>query len=540
MQTPYKNFLLGFGLSLAMLSTSAQQVISISNFGSAKSKQGSKGQGQHKAILASLTCLTPYVTDTTMDLTFRLSLTNTDEEYGDSLQLTFPTGIVPISSPNNPLYVAPNPMATPEAYNGVSGQSISWGDNDNVYGGIVPSFDAVFTVRVTINSGVSGDKSGTFFVSGDEYGPSPADFSGSFALTQTPTPPNIAVVGFGPFPYYGVPFNHTYSSPLTAVIRNNGGTLSQDVTLQFFAFPGGFNDTKSLPNPMATDAVVVIDSDPFTPASAGLYNTLFNATFLGDDNNLDNKDSAEFELTNNYFAANKGDTATALGLLIGEAGSLAHLIQLQEADTLNTVNVFFDGAELNTTVNVSVLPFDTATGTVGSAIVTGPTYTFTSTGSQYRNFNFDQILPAGNYLISVNQLDTLNYVMASSFDNYAPGFFYAKLGPGDYRSLESYPTQLRRSFFMRTFFGAIGGVGIADNLSNDVSISPNPTSGLLTIAGVDNASIQLTDNLGRVVYNGTISAENNRIAIDQLQSGNYVVSIKTTTGIAHKQIVLVK
>jgi hypothetical protein len=92
------------------------------------------GKKNHKpkSVAGTLVCNTYYVAGTTMDLQFTLNLTNTDEEYCDLFSLTFPAGITPNSSPNNPLITpAINPAATPTQLNPINGQTISWGTNDD-------------------------------------------------------------------------------------------------------------------------------------------------------------------------------------------------------------------------------------------------------------------------------------------------------------------------------------------------------------------------------------------------------------------------
>lgn len=139
-----------------------------------------------------------YEAGMTMDLNFTLILTNTDEEYGDSLSLTFPAGITPNSSPSDPIYVATEGQPS-EALNGVLGQDVTWGDNDNNYGGIEPGNVIPFTVNVTIDPSVMGTQTINFFVSGDQYGMAPGDLSGSFSIDPLPATPVGSLAPAGGF-----------------------------------------------------------------------------------------------------------------------------------------------------------------------------------------------------------------------------------------------------------------------------------------------------------------------------------------------------
>ena len=117
----------------------------------------SKFQGISQ-LAGTISCNTAYVSDTTMDLNFNLLLTNTDLEYGDLLTITFPAGMTPLLSPTDPIGPDDGGAGSdgPEAYNGVSGQDISWGNDDNNYGGIVPGMPYPFVISVAIDSGLAG------------------------------------------------------------------------------------------------------------------------------------------------------------------------------------------------------------------------------------------------------------------------------------------------------------------------------------------------------------------------------------------------
>jgi hypothetical protein len=121
-----------------------------------------------------------------MDLNFTITLTNTDYEYGDSVAITFPAGITPNTSVTNSDPIAsdaadPGPDG-PEALNPIVGQTISWGNNDNNWGGVVSDATAYpFTVNVTIGAGVTGNQIAAYHVSGDGYA-APADLNGNVTI----------------------------------------------------------------------------------------------------------------------------------------------------------------------------------------------------------------------------------------------------------------------------------------------------------------------------------------------------------------------
>lgn len=132
----------------------------------------------------------------TTDLIFSINLVNLDDEYGDLLELTFPTGFTINSVSNNVVFTTDvfgvNPTA---AYNGINGQVVSWGDNNNDFGGIPTNTEVVFSVNVTVAGSVSGDQVIDLFVSGDTYsalGPA-GDFEGSITVSEGQTISQIVI-----------------------------------------------------------------------------------------------------------------------------------------------------------------------------------------------------------------------------------------------------------------------------------------------------------------------------------------------------------
>ncbi|MCH2216340.1 MAG: fasciclin domain-containing protein, partial [Flavobacteriales bacterium] len=143
--------------------------------------------GEAKAIDAVFTTNSTYTPGATVDLEFTLNLANTDFEYGDEVTMTFPAGFT-INSVSNDTEFGPsfdNPApgsGDPEPFNGIVGQTVSWGDDDNNYGGITPGNDYTFSVNVTVDGGTTGDQSVDYTVSGDGFGPNPAGDAGTITI----------------------------------------------------------------------------------------------------------------------------------------------------------------------------------------------------------------------------------------------------------------------------------------------------------------------------------------------------------------------
>lgn len=199
-----------------------------------------------RMVTANLASTNFYVPGTTMDLTFTVELTNGDGEFGDSLAVTFPDSIAPNSSPNNPFPSTNGFGQAPEALNGVSGQVISWGDNDNAFGGIEPGSVYPFTINVTIAPGATGPQTINVYISGDEYGAAPMDFSGTVVVDEQPA---VAVADISSTDLFDpVTLIGQMDSSMTYGLRNIGGDTLRIDSVNYTNGGSEFTDNFSLAN----------------------------------------------------------------------------------------------------------------------------------------------------------------------------------------------------------------------------------------------------------------------------------------------------
>jgi uncharacterized protein (UPF0333 family) len=147
-------------------------------------------QVQPKALTATLVCLTQYVPGTTMDLTFQLDINSPDWEYGETLEIVFPSGFT-INSADN----LTSNLNGYTIYNAIVGQSVLWSDPSNYYyesySGGGPAATYFFDINVSIGAGVSGLQTATFTVDGDGWGGAPHTVSGNIPITQMVSPPYV-------------------------------------------------------------------------------------------------------------------------------------------------------------------------------------------------------------------------------------------------------------------------------------------------------------------------------------------------------------
>jgi len=150
-----------------------------------------RSSGQAKQLEGMLTANGGYgVAGGTVDIPFSLLLTNEDLEYADFISITFPEGFTINSVSNNDVFGPSfdddpdSEDGDPEPFNGIDGQTVSWGDDDNSWGGITAGAEYTFTINVTVGDGVTGEQTVDYSLSGDGFGPSPGDLEGSLTLTD--------------------------------------------------------------------------------------------------------------------------------------------------------------------------------------------------------------------------------------------------------------------------------------------------------------------------------------------------------------------
>jgi hypothetical protein len=271
-------FSAGFLLSSLLINAQKQKTtFKIRRFDVLEQKQ-TKGPST-KQVAGSLTCNTQYVAGTIMDLSFTLTLTNTDGEYCDLFSLTFPTGITPVSSPTNPFSAATEGQDS-EALNGVSGQTISWGDNDNSYGGIQPGTAHNFTVKVNVASGTTGNMNVTFNASGDGFGPSPGDILNGTSIIYPAGSPMPDLKSFYVGTFHNGYLERTCSfgqDTVLVAITNIGNTTESNILVNYsvngttVGQSAAFHPSTGSPDIAPGDTAIAYFVPAFDFSAAGIY-----------------------------------------------------------------------------------------------------------------------------------------------------------------------------------------------------------------------------------------------------------------------------
>ncbi len=126
--------------------------------------------------------LDEYIGGARQVINFNLVLTAPDGAYCDMFEITFPAGIT-VNGAGPELLGTGGSIYPPEAYNGVNGQTVSWGtDNNDQAGGIYGTLP--FWVDLTFDPSVSGPVTCDFLFSDDAWGNQPLDATGTVDILE--------------------------------------------------------------------------------------------------------------------------------------------------------------------------------------------------------------------------------------------------------------------------------------------------------------------------------------------------------------------
>jgi hypothetical protein len=77
-------------------------------------------------------------------------------------------------------------------------------------------------------------------------------------------------------------------------------------------------------------------------------------------------------------------------------------------------------------------------------------------------------------------------------------------------------------------------------ISDMISVYPNPTNGNVTIEAAGMNRITVVSALGQVVYDAAVNADNYQMNLGQFKAGIYMVRISTESGVSVKRVTVVE
>ncbi|MES2514506.1 MAG: T9SS type A sorting domain-containing protein [Bacteroidota bacterium] len=526
------------------------------------------------AIAASMVVSTSYTAGSTQNINMVLQLTNTDSEFGDKLDITFPAGITINSTTNTPNLGPDDGVSSsdgPEAYNGITGQTISWGNDDNSYGGIVPNGftggpgSYPIQINISVPVGMTGNIACTYTVSGDGFGAAPADFTGTFNILDATAPlVNLQAKAVGVLTSLAsVADLHNCgltTHTVAAQINNVGNTSEANIPVNFRINGVTFTQV-IIPGPIAAgDSTVVLFPTSYNFSANNIYDIKAwcaqpgDVDMVNDTTMLSISNSNALALTTNtyvngiesaydYGSLNLDWTGTSLpfGPSTGTKHSGAQALFF-------TVNMTTIGAPAGTYDAFVNLPcMDVTAGdvykisywkkanTAAGFTVNAQSAVFTGTAQNAMSMTtvvkaYSPITPNA---APVWTKDSTYYTATANETRY-----FAIAGKG-VLTVNTDQINVRIDDIMIVKDGSVGVKTIAAN--DAISIFPNPTSGILNINAIEvNSSVEVFNVIGDKVYTSTLVKGNNVIDLSGLANGAYFVKLNSNNQITTKKVVLSK
>ncbi len=505
----------------------------------------------------NITSNTQYVAGTTMNLEFTLNLTNTDAEYGDFISITFPAGIVPNSSPNNPFAsdaADPGPDG-PEVLNPISGQTISWGNDDNNWGGIVANASYNFTVNVTITPGTIGTQVATYSVSGDGYGATPGDLGSGNVNILPAGSPDFSTALAAPIGITAINNCNLAMLPIAGRFHNKSTVPASAITVNY-SVNNGTPVSDIIPGPIAAgDSIDFVFSTQFDFSPSNIYSIKVWSDLTGELNRMN--DTASIGISNSVSVplttttySNGVETNYEYGSLNRDfVSGLGYTFALTATKHTGSYGLYLTvPAGTVTPVNEAmvVLPcLDVTSGDTyrisfwkktTTAAANGMTGVFTGTAQTAAAMTTILKAYSANTPTTATApwtKDSVDYVAAVTGTKY-----FAIGGKGTTTATSGINVRLDDIKIAKVG----SSVGVKTIAANDaITIFPNPTSGVLNINAVEaNSSVEVFNVIGEKVYSNILTKGNNTIDLSGLANGAYFVKLNSNNQIITKKVVLSK
>ena len=451
----------------------------------AKKVKPGNGNGTDQ-FTVSLTCENHYISGTTMDLNFILDYQTTDWEYGDFISLTFPVGITPNSSPTDP-FCPTLEGQDPEWLNGVSGQTISWGeDNDDGWGGIEFG-EHPFIVNVTIDAGVTGDQVIDILVSGCVYGVPQGDVYFTYTLQEMPTTPDLAVVATG-IDYTNYPLAQAYSIPVSAEVSNYGTELNTATDLVATCGIASYAETAAIFLPLPNGGSETLTLPVLNPFTEGTHEIIIEANAPGDPYLSNNSDTITFGV-DSVYAHDDGGRMFAYGSNY-YSYSIGIIYDIIIDDDLTGVQFFLaETATIGDEFSLSVCPVTTSgeTFTCGDPVWESEAlYVDATMLESWSTVNLQnaELLEGGEYALFIHE-HTSSSIEIGHDGNNQGDILLSVNGINNYWEDETYGWAM-----LRLVLGASNTVLLDNDVSVSAIVSPNSD---INLSNAETVTITITN-----------------------------------------------
>lgn len=368
-----------------------------------------------------------------------------------------------------------------------------------------------------------------------------------FAVTAS-SPPLLKKYSSMPRSHYNINPS-AYTNTLQSLGISNNSASAFPLTYWRKIFDPANNLIDSFGNtsgfvPAVTDTTVSVLSTPALATTLTADSLIFTSTYTVSQNlNFDNiptNDSLSVRtIFSNYFAYDDGTAEAGYGIEF-EPGAVALGFNLEVADTLQGLSMFFNQSYKDVSTQSFNLMVWSAVGTGGNGLgeivlkrllQSRPTYVNQLNGFYYLKFDQPLVLPAGPFYIGWEQTSVFQLNMG--FDNnYQVNGAPAK-NPDMYFRLQDgiwQRTKIEGALMMRPIIGKWMDppVGIKEEKEKarfDVLVYPNPASDMLYIRlqSKEAATAQLFDLAGKMIISQTVSQ--NELHLPSLSEGLYLLKV---------------
>lgn len=375
-------------------------------------------------ISAEITTVSYFDPGATITLNFVITVISVDYEYGDYLEMTFPVGITPLDGSPAVGERGQNAIFA-ELLNGIEGQTISWGDDDNNNGGIYYDTPYEFWVEVAVDKSLAGTQLIDFLISGDQYGGPPHEFLGTVDLYEIPDVADLEPKAAGPFAaYYSVPLAQAAFAPQGSVYNYaNELTEATDFNL---TIGDTYNENLPITIPLGYAQTEYFTFPEYTPTGTGTVTFTYTAN-ASDDYNPDNGIfEKEIEIDSTILSFNNGDIIDPMSIGL-PGGMTGNVFYVAAEDVLTAVSFYLIAPTVGDIVSARVFAFD---GEPGELIASTLDVVITAPETQYTAvFPNEVILSEGYYLIALVEGQSLISVALTSTP-FVPNSAWANFGDG--------------------------------------------------------------------------------------------------------------
>lgn len=342
--------------------------------------------------------------------------------------------------------------------------------------------------------------------------------------------PDAGVSGLRPVQgYTQIPNTQVVADSFQIDIVNSGGilidTVYVDLTVDFGASTVYSEQLQILS--MAAGSATLY-SNLYTPASGvGDYTVrVATSTSLAQADLTPVNDTMSFvmSVTDSIYARDNGIPDGGPGYAVSGAdwGYAAALFRLHSADTVAGIWIeIATPVDGDTTYGIMV-PTSSSVP-LGAVTMTGIQIINSAQNVYYMPFSGGLPLAAGLYTFGCYEGVGTTINLAQSTNLYTPNVNFYYTVTSDWT-----PSGIQTARFIRPVFKRNGpSIGIETNNYIELSVYPNPTYGVLNIAGEDlvGATYQIFDIQGKVVKTGILNNQGGIIDISEMANGNYLLRV---------------